>query len=139
MSAFYSIIKSVITEGRYSLNSVSESIERRYLTGDLTANERQELDTMAQDNADPTVDVNTADALAQLAERVKALEDKVAAMQDSDTQTEPTYPEWQTGMVVYKGDRVTEGGHVYEYIKDMPGSWAPSKKPNFWQEVTDNV
>lgn len=139
MSAFYSIIKSVITAGHYSLNVVSESIERRYLTGDLSADERTELDTMAQDNADPSVDVDTSAALAQLAERVKALEDKVEAMETTTEPTAPTYPEWQTGMVVYKGDRVTENGKIYEYIKDMPGSWAPSKKPNFWQEVTDNV
>lgn len=135
MSQYYSLVRSVIDAGGYSLNTVLAGVERYALQGRITEDERAELTQLAQDSADPSVDVDATAALAQLAARVSALETQMAQLQPTTEPTEPTYPEWTTGMIVYKGDRVTEDGKVYEYIKNMPGSWAPSKKPNFWQLI----
>lgn len=142
----YDVVKSVIEDGGYSLNAVLDKIDKLWVKGKLTDDQQAELIKLAQDNADPMIDIELAQTVAQLSSRLSDAEarlDKLELPQTDETSEAgtPAYPEWKTGNIAYKGDRYIYKGVLYECIAPdgMPCTWNPDKKPDYWKEVTGNV
>ena len=137
----YQIIKAVITSGRYELSDMLTKIDTIWLQGDLDDDQRTELVQLARANADPAQSYAPISAqLTALADRIKALEARVMALEGDSTETpEPEeWPAWvqPTGAhdAYNTGDKVTfEGRH---YISTMDGNvWSPSAYPDGWEEA----
>ena len=137
----YQIIKDVLTSGRYELSDMLTKIDTIWLQGDLDDDQRTELVQLARTNADPAQSYAPISAqLTALADRIKALEARVTALEGDDTDTpEPEeWPAWVQPTGAHDayniGDKVTfEGRH---YISTMDGNvWSPSAYPDGWEEA----
>lgn len=159
-STYYSIVASVIAQGDYNLDELIPKIDAFWLKGQLTDEQHTELVQQAQDNADPMVGLELAKMVNQLGQQITALESRVTALESARTSqtvgstesgndggeggestqdpADPVPPEWQTGMIVYAGARVTYNGHVYECIapENMPCTWNPDRKPDYWKLIS---
>lgn len=82
---YYDILKKRINAGGEKLGEIQEVIKRFYANGDLTVGQMEELIELSQQKADHNAErPETMEMLRSLAERVEALEKKLA----SDTGTE---------------------------------------------------
>lgn len=134
-------LMAAISLGGYGLAPMLGRIATAWARGELTDAEREELEASARDRARPE------DSYAPLAERVAALERKVAALEAAATPEpgpdEPEVPaeEWpeysqpQGAHDAYMaGDRVTWHGVRYECLSDGC-VWSPADYPAAWREV----
>lgn len=142
----YEIVKNVIQSGRYELSDMLKKIDVIWLQGDLTDEQKTELVSLAQSNADPensyasvqkqidNLYVNMTEmgqAILDLTNRVTTLEGgKVPEVPEEE------WPEWKapTGAHdAYKvGDKITfKGKH---YVCKMNGCvWSPEVYPDGWE------
>ena len=154
MNNMTNLLRNVIRNGGMPLTQVSERIETMYLTGRISAEERNELIELMHAKASPenetggwkemytvlAVKYNTLEA------RVKALE-AAGGEQEGETGNEGAQlvPEWQpwdgvSGGYV-KGDVVLHGGKYY--ISEYEGAvnvWepgAPGVDERYWREITE--
>ena len=125
----YEIIKNVITGGRYDLSELLRKIDTLWVQGALTEEQRAELVSLAQGNADISGSVCVLKKLEELDRRVRALEGGGAE----------DWPDYVAGQWYYNGDKVTFAGK--RYICTAPAgqvcSWSPAEYPAYWQEATD--
>ena len=96
----YEFIKSLITAGGYRLEAMEKTIERHYVRGDLTEDQKVELLQLAADQADDNLQIDVAAILADLEQRVSVLESKGIVV-------------WVPGMITAKGQTV-----LYDVDKD---------------------
>ena len=97
MFSYKDYVESVILRGDFILDSMEEKIDKLWVEGKLTNEEREDLLQLAADNAKDVLQIDVVEKLANLESRVYDLE-------------HPTdiYPIWQ--------DRqVSERGVVYRY------------------------
>lgn len=141
----YQTIKNVISSTRYELGDMLTKIDTIWIQGDLTDEQRTELVTLAQENAQPEnsyapLQEQIEKAFAQitaLAERVTALE------QGGGEELEPSdeWPEYiqPTGAhdAYHNGDKVTWNGKHYICIAPDGAAcvWNPDAYPAYWQEA----
>ena len=133
----YEIIKSVILNGGYKLTEIQHKIKKLYGWGDLTEEQADELLAVASNGA--SLDAERPETLAMLqslAERVKALEDKLA---DGQTGTGGTdeYPVWKAWDGVstdyQQGAIVSHNGKLWKSIVEGQNVWEPEVYG--WTEV----
>lgn len=143
----YEVIEIVIDEGGYSLTDVLAKIEREWVLGHLTDEERDQLIEAARANAEPE------GSMAPLQERMAAVELALKAAQESieamdarlkklEGQEPPEPPiadEWPefvrpTGAhdAYPKGAKVTYAGKHYVSLIDG-NVWPPDEYPQGWQ------
>lgn len=143
----HDVIKIVIDAGGYSLSDVLAKIEREWVLGHLTDEERDQLIETARANATPE------GSMAPLQERMAAVELAVKAAQESieamdarlkklEGQEPPEPPiadEWPefvrpTGAhdAYAKGAKVTYAGKHYVSLIDG-NVWPPDEYPQGWQ------
>ena len=132
--SIYTDVTAVISAGGYDLSDLLRRIDVLYVGGRLTDAERDDLYTLARAGADPDAQ------LPSLAERVGALELRVAALEDGtyeppEPEGDPEWPEYvkptSKDEYYHKGDQITfEGAHyvcdknnVYLSPVDDPKSW----------------
>lgn len=96
----FEIYKSVITKGDYIVSAMDERIELMYAQGKITAEERAELLSMTDEQAN---DLKQIDVVAKLAE----LEARIAVIESKGIVT------WKYGMSTAKGQTV-----LYDILKD---------------------
>lgn len=96
----YDFIKNLIAAGGYKLDAMEKTIERHYVRGDLTDEQRVELLQLAADNADESKEINVLDILADLEQRVARLEAAGVVV-------------WTSGHITAKGETV-----LYDILKD---------------------
>ena len=96
----YDFIKSLIAAGGYRLEAMEKTIERHYVRGDLTEEQRVELLQLAADNADESKEINVLDILADLEQRVSRLESAGVVV-------------WTSGHITAKGETV-----LYDILKE---------------------
>ena len=96
----YELYKEVIKTGNFVVSEMEERIETVYAAGKITAAERSELLTMADDYAKDAVQVDIVSMLADLEARVAKLEAKGVVV-------------WTQGHVTAKGETV-----LYDVNKD---------------------
>lgn len=141
----YEIVKNVIQSGRYELSDMLKKIDVIWLQGDLDDEQKAELVSLAQSNADPknsyasvqkqidNLYVNMTEmgqAILDLTNRVTTLEGgKVPEIPEEE------WSEWKAPTGAHDaynvGDKVTfKGKH---YICKMNGCvWSPEVYPDGW-------
>ena len=132
--AIYDDITTIISNGGYDLSDLLHRIDVIYVSGQLTDEEREELNDLARTGADPD------DSLPDVTERVGALELRVAALeqgtyQPSEPEGDPEWPEWvrptSKDTQYHKGDKVTfEGVHYVCNKNNVTAS--PAENPKSW-------
>lgn len=157
----YEIFKSVIASKSYNLEEMIKKINIRWVEDILTEEQREELITLAQTNADPSQsNAPLQKQIEEISKKQIALEDtvkKLSAMVQKIKETvesggtvvpepEPTpqeeYPAWEpyNGIppVPYQvGSKVTHNGKKWESM--VPNNvWEPGAfgvDQNIWKEV----
>lgn len=133
----YDIIKSVILNGGYKLTEIQHKIKKLYILGDITEEQADELINLASQGASPDAErPETLSMLQSLADRVKALEDKLA---DSEAGSEETdeYPAWKAWDGVssdyQQGAVVSHNGKLWQSTVEGQNVWEPGVYG--WTEV----
>lgn len=129
------VIERVIESKNYELSDMLKKIDTLWVQGSIDDAVRKSLSDKARSNANTQNSMDILSKLEELDKRVKALED--AKTNNSEEQTETTYPEYEVGKWYYKGDKVTFDGKVYECIAPAGQvcTWSPSEYPAYWEEV----
>lgn len=96
----YEFLKSLIAAGGYRLDAMERTIERHYVRGDLTEEQRVELLQLAADHADESKEIDIVAVLADLEKRIEVLESAGVKV-------------WVSGMSTAKGQTV-----LYDIIKE---------------------
>lgn len=128
----YTIIKSVISNGLYSLADMLKKIDTQWVQGNITDTEREELIALAREKADMRNSIDVMTKLEDLDKRVRELEN--AKVIDPETEE---YPEYEVGKWYYAGNKVTFNGEHYECIapEGQVCNWSPEEYPSYWQEI----
>ena len=144
----YEIFKNAL-KGQYELVDMLNKIAEYYIKGNLSKEEKEELEEEARTNANP---VNSyaplEERLNALIVRVDTLENKVSQLEKTTTgesteePTEPIdeYPEYvqPTGAhdAYHIGDKITYNGKHYECIFDNC-VWTPDAYPQGWKLIEE--
>ena len=154
----YPIIKQVIKDRNYNLADLLEKIEKRCFEGAITEEERDELVTMANENANPSnSDAPLKNQVAALFDMVTELALEIKALKEARDETNPeeqpeeetpkeTYSEWyrhngigknpwQDGTICIHNDRYWLS-HVNDNVWE-PGALGVYE--NIWEDITDQV
>lgn len=144
----YEIIKSVISSKRYELSDILTKIDKIWIQGDITEEERSELVSFAQENADPMK--SYAPIQQQIDELFKNMQELAKEIRDlkhgqvsvEETETEE-YPEYKQPIgahdAYHAGDKVTyrEKKYICTAPEGIAVVWPPSSYPIYWQFVDD--
>lgn len=140
----YEIFKNVL-KGQYELVDMLNKIAEYYIKGNLSKEEKEELEEEARTNANPENSYAPLEAqLNEVFERIKSLEGRVSILEGNNPEepTEPVeeYPEYvqPTGAhdAYHVGDKITYNGKHYECI--FEGCvWNPDEYPAGWKEVEE--
>ena len=95
-----SFIESIILTGNYVLSEMEERIQKMYVMGKISEEDLTYLLNLAAENADDNRQIDVAALIADLEQRVSALESKGIVV-------------WVSGMVTAKGQTV-----LYDVDKD---------------------
>lgn len=142
----YEIFKNAL-KGNYELVDMLNKIAEYYIKGNLSKEEKEELEDEARNNASPENSYAPLETqLNEVFERIKSLEDRVSILEGNNPEepTEPVeeYPEYvkPTGAhdAYHVGDKITYNGKHYECIFDGC-VWNPDEYPAGWEEVTEQV
>ena len=145
----YEIFKNAL-KGDYELVDMLNKIAEYYIKGNLSKEEKEELEEEARTNANPVNSYAPLETqINELATRVDILENKVSQLEKTTT-GEPTeepsepideYPEYvqPTGAhdAYHIGDKITYNGKHYECIFDNC-VWTPDVYPAGWEEVEES-
>ena len=141
---------NVINNGDYSLRDMLKKINERHINNDLTDEEKVELEEMARNNAKAINDYAPVEVrLEEAFRRIEALEDKVKALEGTETD-EPVEGEEEVVVEEYppfkqplgghdsymKGDKCSENGKKFISLIDG-NNWSPSVYPQGWKEVKE--
>ena len=143
---------NVINNGDYSLRDMLKKINERHINNDLTDEEKVELEEMARNNAKAINDyAPIEERLEEAFRRIEALEDKVKALEGTETD-EPVEDEEQVGGQVeeypeyvkptgghdahMKGYKTTYKGKKFISLIDN-NVWTPDEYPQGWKEVKE--
>lgn len=134
---------NVINNGDYELRDILNKIAERHINNDLTDEEKTYLEELARNNANPQNSyAPNEDLIAQLFERVEALEKVVFVETDEPVEDEeivvdeyPLYIQPTGSHDAYKvGDKITFNNKKYTCTMDNC-VWDPSTYPNAWELV----
>ncbi len=141
----YSIIKEVLIKGNYELVDVLNKINKLWIEGSLTEEERDELVNLARSNANPENSyTENTQQIANLWEYYQQLDTRLSKLENSQD-VEPTEPEEEWPEFVqptgahnaYKsGDKVIFNNK--KYICQIDGCvWDPLTYPQGWKLVEE--
>jgi predicted RecB family endonuclease len=130
----YEIIKAVIESGNYELSDILAKIDKRCVENQITEEQRDELQTMARENADTTKSVDVMAKLQELEARIKVLEE---AKQSPTEEPTEDYAEFEVGKWYYAGDKISFNGKNYECVAPQGKVcvWNPTDYPTYWNEI----
>lgn len=154
----YPIIKQVIKDRNYNLSDLLETIERRRIEGLITEEERDELITLANENANPQMsDAPLKNQVAALFDIVAELALEIKALKEAKEEENPEEPEetpeeetkhpawyrhngigknpWQDGSTCTHNERYWLS-HVDDNVWE-PGALGVYE--NIWEDITDQV
>lgn len=115
----FDIYKSAIQLGRYNAVSMEEKIESMYASDRITAEERVELLRLCDEGADDRYQIDVVAMLADLEQRVSALESKGVKV-------------WVSGMITAKGQTVlcdVDKDGTLDYCRYDGGRATTASKP----------
>ena len=130
----FNIIKTVIESNHYELADILKKIDKVWLEGKLTDEERTMLVEQAQGGANPQNSIDVFRKLEEMDKRIAEIENKLKG--DVETETETELPAYEVGKWYYAGDKVTFEGLQYECIAPdgVPCVWSPKDYPAYWEE-----
>lgn len=135
------IVKSVIETGRFELSEMLRKIDVLWVQGSISDDEKLELVSLAQGGAKLENSVDIIAKLAELEQRVKALEEgKTAGGEtEGDDTIETTYAEYTAGKWYYSGDCISFEGKAYKCIapEGQVCTWNPVEYPPYWAEISE--
>lgn len=132
MSNIYNILTDVLHSGNFDLGEKLESIQYYQVHGELTLEQMEELTALAREKAQPQYDPESD--IAQLLDRLRALEERVAKLEGTDMMEK--YPEYEDDRWYFSGEGVTFEGTKCTCIAKKT-KFSPAEKPKDWQEVTE--
>lgn len=115
----FDIYKNAIALGRYNANDMEAKIESMYASDRITAEQRVELLRMCDEGADDRYQIDVVAMLADLEQRVSALESKGVKV-------------WVSGMITAKGQTVlydVDGDKTLDYCRYDGGRATTASKP----------
>lgn len=126
----YEILKDVITSKRYELTDMLRKIDTLWAQGSITDEQKTELVKLARDNADPSMSLD-------FERQLKALEERITALEKSGGAVPEDYPDYVPGKWYYNGDGCTFEGEKYKCIapKGQVCTWSPREYPSYWEKV----
>lgn len=140
----YEIFKNAL-KGQYELVDMLNKIAEYYVKGNLSKEEKEELEDEARNNANPENSYAPLETqLNEVFERIKSLEGRVSILEGNNPE-EPSEPveEWPEYVQpsgahdAYNiGDKITYNGKHYECIFDGC-VWNPDEYPQGWKEVEE--
>ena len=140
----YSIIKEVLIKGKYELVDVLSKINKLWLEGSLTEEERDELVNLARSNANSENSyVENTQQIANICEYYQQLDSRLTKLENNQGVELPLEEEWvefvrPTGSHdAYKiGDKVIFNNK--KYICQMDNcAWNPLVYPSAWELVEE--
>ena len=140
----YEIFKNAL-KGDYELKDMLNKIAEYYIKGNISKEEKEELEDEARTNANPVNSYEPLETqLNEAFERIKSLESRVSISEGNSTEepTEPVeeYPEYvqPTGAhdAYHIGDKITYNGKHYECIFDNC-VWTPDAYPQGWKLIEE--
>jgi len=96
----YETLKSLILQGGYILQRMEQTIERHYVRGNLTEEQKADLLSIAAEHADEAKEIDIIAVLADIEHRLSVLESAGVVV-------------WKSGMSTAKGQTV-----LYDILKD---------------------
>ena len=134
----FETVKQSIMGGAFELTDLLHRIDVLYASAALTDEEREQIIELAREHANPD------NGLPGIADRVSALEIRVAALEqasgDNDTVADDEWPEYvkPTSKDEYynKGDKITFEGKHYTCAKNNVAN-SPTELPKSWKYVED--
>ena len=147
----YEIFKNVL-KGDYELVDMLNKIAEYYIKGNLSKEEKEELEDEARNNANPENSYAPLKTqLNEAFERIKSLEDRMSVLEGIEPE-EPSEPGTGYNKEDFKefvqpsgahdcyntGDKVKENYRYFVAIQDGI-VWAPSVYPAAWNDVTEQV
>lgn len=148
----YKIYKRVLESKAFNLADITEKIEQRCAEGKITEAEREELLTLANQNASAENEKASTDNqlkaifenLGEMALEIKALKAEVATLKGEKVEEETTeeYPVWERwngiDKIPYQKDsKCTHNG--VKYISQVDDNFwepgAPGVHENIWKKV----
>lgn len=138
----FDLIKQVIESKSYKLEDMLYKINKMYVEDFLTEQEKEELNNLARENADPVnsyapileqID-NLYIKISDLENRVNALE-KVGDTEETETEEYKEFVQPTGAHDCYNmGDKIFYNGK--KYICKIDGCvWSPDAYPSAWEEV----
>ena len=141
----YQTIKNVISSTRDDLGDMLTKIDTTWVPGDLTDDQRTELVTLAQENAQPENSyAPLQDQIEKAFAQITALAERVTALEQGGGEEPEPGDEWPeyvqpTGAhdAYHNGDKVTWNGKHYICIAPDGAAcvWNPDAYPAYWQEA----
>lgn len=124
----YNIFKNRITAGGYKLADIQYRMKKLYASGDLTAEELDELMTLSQMNASADAErPEILEMLRQLADRVAALEGSQEDTESGGVQSE--YETWEPWNGIsdkhQQGAIVSHNGKLWQSVFIGQNIWEP--------------
>lgn len=128
----YNVMREHLSRGGYKLREAQDKINKLWIMGSLTDEQKDELHDMARGNAAAANEVDVMAKLAELEGRIRALEEC-----KQDDQTAGEYPAYTPGKWYYAGDRVTHDGAAYECTapSGQVCTWSPEEYPAYWMRI----
>lgn len=117
----------------FDLSTMLQRINTYHVLGALTDADRNELEALARQKADPFGGLNVAAKLQELEERIRVLEQQKA--EDSGSDDAASVAEYVAGKWYYKGDKVLHNGAVYVCVapEGTVCVWSPTEYPAYWE------
>lgn len=135
--------KNVIYNKEFSLRDILQKIDARYISGDLSLEDKVDLEYLARKYAKPENDyASVEERLEEAFRRIEALENKVKTLEGTETdepvEGEEEYPPFKQPLGGHdsymKGDKCSENGKKFISLIDG-NNWSPSVYPAGWKEI----
>ena len=129
----YTILKNVISRKAFNLSEMLTKIDTLWSENKITDSEREELITLARDNATIEHSVNVVEKLIELEQRIITLETKKA---ESSNTTE-AIEDYKAGKWYYRGNKMLFNGKVYECTAEEGTAvyWSPIESGLCWRQL----
>lgn len=133
------VIKKVIESKNYELSDMLKKIDTLWVQGSITEDVKNELSAMARNNASMQNSIDVLSKLEEFSKRLAALEEEVKALKgdETETETEESVPQFETGKWYYSGDKVSFEGNTYICTapENVACVWSPKDYPQYWEQL----
>ena len=138
----HNIIKTVLQTGNFDLADMMKKIDTFFAKGNITEEQYQELQKLAQSNAKAENSTDIIRKMIDLENRILKLEEKLASEgkttpDEAPEGSEANYPEFESGKWYYGGNKISFEGKNYECTAPEGAVcvWNPKDYPAYWQII----